>query len=277
VLQNALLDLKTNNPGHSQLIADLGCGAGNLSLPLAWWLRSSGCRVRGVDLHSNSLKRLAQWARDATVDVEHLEMDLLLLMDTNDANTTSMLTDCSAVVSLHACGAASDMSIAAAIVNSLPFAVSPCCIGKVKNLRPHPGNMPSFYHSVTTGGSSPRVEISFPRSIWLREAVTPNEYQLLAAAADYGGSESVFDTNEFNCRQRCREAKRIVEIDRLRWAQPRTWLLCANGRTPADRASLFETRTFVRYKGRERSCIENNMSSSVRYIGMSRQGGKNAK
>jgi hypothetical protein len=112
------------------------------------------------------------------------------------------------------------MFIAAAFVDSLPFAVSPCCIGKVKNGRRHPGNMPSFYHSATTGGS-PRAEISFPRSVWLQEAVTPNEYQLLAAAADYGGSESVFDTNEFNRHQRCRETKRIVKLDQLRWAQER--------------------------------------------------------
>jgi hypothetical protein len=46
-----------------------------------------------------------------------------------------------------------------------------------------------------------------------------NEYQLLVAAADYGGSESVFDTNQFSRHQRCRERKQIVKLDQLRWAQ----------------------------------------------------------
>jgi SAM-dependent methyltransferase len=213
VLVDALLDQKP--PTHIQVVADLGCGAGNLSLPLAWWLQSAGVLVRGVDINAISLNRLAQRASDASVDLEQLEMDLVMLIDTSDA-TASVLSDCSAVVSLHACGAASDMSIAAAVANSLPFAVSPCCIGKVKRSI-IPGGMPSLESGTRSG--SRRTEISFPRSVWLCQTVTPNEYELLAAAADYGGSNSVLDSNEFDRRQRCREAKQIVELDRLQWAQ----------------------------------------------------------
>jgi len=46
-----------------KLVADLGCGAGNLSLPLAWWFRDKGYGVLGVDMNGVSLDRLVQRAR----------------------------------------------------------------------------------------------------------------------------------------------------------------------------------------------------------------------
>jgi hypothetical protein len=75
---------------------------------------------------------------------------------------------------------------------------------------------------------------TYPRSQWLQQAVTAEEYQLLAKAADYGvvynhddetddrttttPTKTQTTEQEVQRRQRCRRAKRVVERDRLAWA-----------------------------------------------------------
>lgn len=241
---------------HRIVVADLGCGAGNLALPLTWWLQQQQhdqqkgnalFSVLGVDLNGFALQRLRDRAsRVMTANtnggkmIETLQQDLLDLVEgtttrddddaTKDIGSCSLqLSDCAAVVSLHACGAASDLSIAAAVKHGLPFAISPCCIGKVMTSRSGVGiggGGGATHHSMpqassTNRSAAPKGTISYPRSDWLREKITEEDYQLLAAAADYGGTSSLAgdDPNESVRWQRSRKAKLIVETDRLQWAQ----------------------------------------------------------
>ncbi|CAB9516436.1 S-transferase C-terminal domain-containing protein [Seminavis robusta] len=208
------------------LVADMGCGTGNLALPLQWWLERQQQQRHGknsynynmvcVDRNPKSLERLEHRAARANLSVHALEEDLMHLINTADDDANNqLLSGCNLVVSLHACGAASDMAMAAAIARSIPFAISPCCIGKVN----------SWYSSSSsammgTGMPSPLHDLSYPRSKWLQGAIQLEEYELLAKAADYGVVYGDKATDaELQRRDRCRLAKRIVEMDRLRWAE----------------------------------------------------------
>ena len=221
VVRDALVD-GSGDKERQRFVADLGCGAGNLSLPLSWWLQREKYGVVGVDINGVALDRLTKRASSAGIAIETLQQDLLCLISkptegAEDFQGNVKLSDCSAVVSLHACGAASDLSMAAAIAHSLPFAISPCCIGKVNTSR-LPGRMPSL----TSGErSAAPLEITYPRSKWLKGVVGVDDYQMLAAAADYGVGSSLQeeDAQELARRKRCRIAKHIVEMDRLKWAK----------------------------------------------------------
>ena len=242
IVQNGLIGSEPERSSMAHhIVADLGCGAGNLALPLSWWLNhcsenysNASYRVLGVDLNKISLRRLYDRARllaknNSDALVETLEMDLLGLATVVD-RSDSPLKNCSAVVSLHACGAASDLAIDAAVRHGLPFAVSPCCIGKVLNLRlgidensihvmPKVATLP--HTSPTQRGSAPNGTICYPRSEWLRNVVSPESYRLLASAADYGvrtRCTTGVDVQEWERWRRSRQAKKIIEIDRLQWA-----------------------------------------------------------
>ena len=231
VVKEALVDRTVSaTAGTQQWVADLGCGAGNLALPLAWQLCSIGYRVAGVDFNQQSLDRLARRAKEAGVIVEALNLDLLRLIveeDSSDNEDNNYLEDCAAVVSLHACGAASDLAMASAVRHSLPFAISPCCIGKVNTSRTVKENKGKTPHLETAPSETFKrrgapKEIEYPRSNWLRSAVPlMDDFRLLASAADYGVNGSSDEAQELVRRQRCQSAKRIVEADRLEWARER--------------------------------------------------------
>jgi hypothetical protein len=253
-------DDNNNKPTNNKnVIADLGCGAGNLSIPLAWWLNKLNFKILGVDINGQALTMLQKRAHNLGIDVETLQADLLTLIsdddsynntaggdgsdtkDVVDVDSNSLIDDkkknqlhnCAAVVSLHACGAASDLSMSAAVRNNLPFVISPCCIGKISTQRTssatgHKAGMmpPIQVLSSSERSGAPSAMISYPRSTWLNEAVSFEEYQLLAAAADYGvGGESnkemedVINEQEVARRRRCKISKKIIEIDRLQWAK----------------------------------------------------------
>ncbi len=247
-------------------IADLCCGAGNLALPLAWWLNAPQChnamrhsfdyRVLGIDLNTISLRRLLDRARqymnsamtEPQLLVETLEMDLLELIDNNNNSNKyhtnnehlSKFQKCRAVVSLHACGAASDLAIMAAIQHQLPFVISPCCIGKILTVRSAYGwdaqnNSAFLSHRrqnvpltmPTQRASTPMGIITYPRSKWFQQhEVSYDQFRLIAAAADYGVRQKkplrsptdTNDTEEMRRYQRQRRAKRLIEIDRLQYA-----------------------------------------------------------
>jgi SAM-dependent methyltransferase len=226
-------DDNNNKPvnNNKNVIADLGCGAGNLSIPLAWWLNKMNHKILGVDINGQALTMLQKRAHNLGIDIETLQVDLLTLTSDDDSN--NQLYNCAAVVSLHACGAASDLSMSAAVRNNIPFVISPCCIGKISTQRissatvHKTGMMPPIQVlSSAERSGAPSAMISYPRSSWLNEAVSLEEYQMLAAAADYGvGGESskekeeVVDEQEVARRRRCKISKKIIEIDRLQWAK----------------------------------------------------------
>lgn len=233
-------DKNTSADRSRRTIADLGCGAGNLTVPLAWWLKQFGFDVLGVDINDQALSLLSKRAEKLGVGIRTLHTDLLKLSSFNDQDSGAFcvdmkedeypstssafdgLSDCAAVVSLHACGAASDLSMAAAVRYKLPFAISPCCIGKISTERGFAGKMlPKSLTSAERSGA-PTV-VSYPRSTWLSEALpNPGDYRLLAAAADYGvgnSSNEQVDEHELARRKRCKLSKKIIEIDRLQWAK----------------------------------------------------------
>jgi len=196
-------------------------------------------------------------------------------MDSTEGyNSQDPLRNCSAIVSLHACGAASDLAIAAAVQRSIPFAVSPCCIGKVKatrsrtilDLDTHTGSdrrktgMPSLSLSASERSAAPDF-ITYPRSKVLRDFEMAHSkssdksihakiydsaevyYNLIVNAADYNPppskhakrnmtqskelrTDNASNRNEEEVdkmlllqRKRGRMAKRIIETDRLKWAE----------------------------------------------------------
>ena len=223
--------LEDNNEAttlQQQFVADLGCGAGNLSIPLAWWLQKQGFGVLGIDINGQALDMLEKRASRAQIPIETLEKDLLALLSLNGEESSKgekhPLLDCAAVVSLHACGAASDLSMEAAVLHNLPFAISPCCIGSVNKSRSLPGSMPAL----SPGERSARPpELSYPRSTWLNDSVSLDEYKLLASAADYGvgTSNKELDKQEISRQWRCRMAKQIIETDRLQWAEEKGYCI----------------------------------------------------
>lgn len=215
VLQAVLKPHDNDNGAETLQIADLGSGSGNLALPLQWWLlnndeTSSGrFDIVAVDYNAKSLERLTDRSKSTNIPVKTIKQDLRHLI-------SSSHKDCkyAAVVSLHACGAASDMAMAVGVSQNIPFGISPCCIGKVNKWY-------SPSHQQTSRGMlSPLDEFSYPRSQWLRQVITNDEYQLLANSADYGVIyDNEADEHEMNRRKRCRMAKQVVEADRLEWAQ----------------------------------------------------------
>ena len=250
VLQNALLSIHDGVESNMK-VADLGSGAGNLSVPLAWFLKHhANIRIVAVDLNARALDQLDRRAKSIGLNIETVEEDLLNLISSPsqspNSSPSSALTSCAAVVSLHACGAASDLAINAAVSHSLPFAVSPCCIGKVKSIR-SPNLLPSL---ATERGGTPDGIISYPRSKKLTSILEEgaksdgnnfdlDDYSLILSAADYsmsGIDESLSDISihsqqskenilsqlsekEKIFHKRGRMAKMIVERDRLKWAE----------------------------------------------------------
>ena len=205
-----LADEANNSSAELRLVADLGCGAGNLTVPLAWWLKQLGVSVLGVDINKQALSLLSKRSESLGIHIHTLHADLLTL-----SNEQGVWMDCTAVVSLHACGAASDLSMAAAVEKNLPFAISPCCIGKLSTERTFWGRMPS-----SAQRSAAPLAVTYPRSTWLQKMVSQDDYKLLASAADYGvGSTVENNPQEVARRERCKLSKKIIELDRLQWAK----------------------------------------------------------
>ena len=126
------------------------------------------------------------------------------------------------MVSLHACGAASDMAMNLAYrCDNAPFVICPCCTAKSLVKRSYlqvesknsSDQAASFYRS----GAS--TDIVYPRSSWLNLKLlkspfltTPEkQYTILAKTADVGLGPQTPSQQ----RQAQNRAKKVVELDRL--------------------------------------------------------------
>jgi len=85
--------------------------------------------------------------------------------------------------------------------------------------------LPSEPESSINRSAAPKETITYPRSKWLKDLITNEEYQLLAKSADFGSTESMGKDEELLRHQRSRKAKIIVEEDRLRWASERGYFV----------------------------------------------------
>lgn len=123
------------------------------------------------------------------------------------------------VVSLHACGAASDMAMELAYAcNDAPFVLCPCCTAKSLTARVQDGKTDQNASFQRSGATS---DITYPRSSWLRSKLSERrlekKYEVLARVADVGlGPQTPSEQ-----RAHQRRAKRVVELDRLMSAAER--------------------------------------------------------
>lgn len=251
-------------------IIDAGCGAGNLAIALAGLLHlptnnanksDINLNILAVDVNNEALDRLSQRVAQSQSMAENTQQLL-------PSQTT--LTTCCAdlanheyiksqipphhdviVVSLHACGAASDMAMNLAYqCNNAPFVVCPCCTAKSLTKRDVDliSNEDVGIESTGTQGkqqhrqfvvnpqashhrSGATSDIQYPRSNWLTTKLSlttdqedppvplESKYTTLAKVADVGlGSQT--PTQQ---REQQRRAKRIIEYDRLMSASERQY------------------------------------------------------
>ena len=113
------LSLSTPNP----TIVDAGCGTGSLLLPLTALFPNA--TFVGVDCKEGSLQRLRRRAEEAGEAVSSRVVAWHGRIEDYDGPLDALL-------SLHACGGASDAALALASERNVPFGVSPCCIGKLR-------------------------------------------------------------------------------------------------------------------------------------------------
>lgn len=216
-LQNA------KNPQSGVTIIDAGCGAGNLGVSLAGLSYSSSIntKVLAVDVNEHALTRLSNRAK-AILSPEKLETVCADLANYDLILSKVPPNHSVIVVSLHACGAASDMAMELAIRCNAPFILCPCCTAKslTKRLPSNTEERTTFDLSASFQRSGATADIEYPRSKWLMGKLYDNDvvdmalgekYTLLAKVADIGlGPQTLSQQREQQAR-----AKKIVELDRL--------------------------------------------------------------
>ena len=202
-------------------IVDAGCGAGNLAIPLAG-LFASKCKnvsVLAVDVNKHALQRLDERARQ----MNNIKTCCADLADYEYISSQIPQGQNVIVVSLHACGAASDMAMNLAFrCNSAPFVICPCCTAKSLMKRSSTNNKPdskSFSPAASFQRSGASTDITYPRSGWLKSRLLESgmstaieeQYTLLAKVADVGlGPQTPSQQRQTQYR-----AKKVVELDRL--------------------------------------------------------------
>ena len=259
--------IKTNTVERVTIV-DAGCGAGNLAIGLAGLLYSnpfgpsvqSACMgnthnvdVLAVDVNDQALQRLQNRA-NAFLPPTSIQTHCADLANVN--KIASFIFKCNnnninrhkiVIVSLHACGAASDMAMNLAFACNAPFVVCPCCTAKALTRRKSEKQeenqgqevqaVSMYDESASFWRSGATSDIEYPRSAWLRKMLMQKEsqikgalddeyckhldaismegkYSILAKIADVGLGPQT-PTEQQNHQ---RHAKRIVELDRLRYA-----------------------------------------------------------
>ncbi|KAL3781088.1 hypothetical protein HJC23_003109 [Cyclotella cryptica] len=226
VLIGAQQDSKASSKDSRITIIDAGCGAGNLVIALAGLLSSQSDNLRflAVDVNQHALNRLEERANSVEECSKMLETCCADLGDYEYISSKIPLNHTAIVVSLHACGAASDMAMNLAFrCNKAPFIICPCCTAKSLTKRtvlPNTDETEKEYiepfASFRRSGAS--FDIVYPRSKWLNSKLVQSnrigieeEYSILAKVADLGlGPQTSAEQ-----RLTQRRAKKIVEFDRL--------------------------------------------------------------
>ena len=183
-------------------IVDPCAGRGDVALPLAYFLEKD---VLLCDVSSRALKVASERADEASLQIKTKTVDCAELGPHLNAN------DC--VVALRACGAVADMAIEAAVDRGAAFVVSPCCLWKaVAKTSSKGGRMP------TTAPPS----LAYPRSAWLSSFdVTSEDYVTLVDADEPPAARASAMLGDGARTRLFRQARRILEEDRLRYASER--------------------------------------------------------
>ena len=122
LLETELLPQVTGT-STSPTIVDCGCGTGSLLLPLAAIFPHA--TFVGVDYKRGSIERLSRRAEEAGEEIQRRVVPWQGRIEAYDG-------PCDVVLALHACGEASDAALQLASLRDVPFAVSPCCVGKIR-------------------------------------------------------------------------------------------------------------------------------------------------
>ena len=211
-------------------IIDAGCGAGNLAIGLAGLLLENNISINqhvnvlAVDVNKYALKRLKERA-ETVLPSGYLNTCCEDLANVHEILAQVPSDNCVIIVSLHACGSASDMAMELAFACDAPFAICPCCTAKSLTKRSDiPTQQSSYDSSASFMRSGATADINYPRSTWLRSRMVgqdgkefltiEEQYTTLAKVADVGlGPQTPSQQREHQ-----RRAKHIVEMDRLRYA-----------------------------------------------------------
>lgn len=226
ILNAQLQCTKKNSPSDEMngvTIVDCGCGAGNLAISLAGLSYSSSIdiNVLAVDVNEHALARLSNRA-DAILPPEKLDTCCADLANYDFIESKIPSNHSVIVVSLHACGAASDMAMNLAFRCNAPFIICPCCTAKslIKRVPTDADKRTTFDMSASIQRSGASADIEYPRSKWLLDKLHDSvavymtleeKYTLLAKVADAGiGPQTLSQIRLQQAR-----AKKIVELDRL--------------------------------------------------------------
>jgi hypothetical protein len=200
------LDSRPGTETSSLTVVDFGSGSGNLILPLASLFPQ--CVFVAVDYKDKALALLKTRAEKAGLINVRVASPCLI---------QSYSGPCDVALSLHGCGSATDFVIEFALERGVPYLASPCCVGKVNgkgraqkvgtNALLTVGGASSESKAVNKGGLvqaqrmvEPSDDESFvatrknsvhkfghlvrPRSTWLLEQLSLDQYSAVAIAAD---------------------------------------------------------------------------------------------
>ena len=229
-------------------IIDCGSGAGNLAISLAGMLsrhrndsNNQHVNVLAVDVNKQALQRLEHRAGVSEIPTGCLSTLCADLADTQEIISHIPQNHDIVVVSLHACGSASDMAMELALECKCPFVICPCCTAKSLTKRSDAlQTSKTFKSNASFLRSGSTADITYPRSNWLSNrlakptleskhdkennngyegnkmntSMEEEQYTILAKVADVGLGPQTPESQ----REHQRRAKKIVEIDRLQCA-----------------------------------------------------------
>lgn len=168
-------------------VVDFGCGSGNLLLALA----ATHPTIRWVGVDGNAHAAALLERRAAAAGLQNVTAVAGRIEGWAEGQGREVVEaaggDVAAVVALHVCGAATDHALLQALALEAAFIALPCCIGKVGATPPD--KLVDIGGAEGAGGTVREVPLDFPRSTWLREAVSEDEFASLCAAADFAGHQ----------------------------------------------------------------------------------------
>ena len=209
-------------------VVDFGAGSGALALPLA--ARFPDARFVAVEMKRRSADLLLLRAKSA--GLENVRTRVCMIETFDEPFDVG--------IALHACGNATDHALLRCVERGAAFAVSPCCVGKLKFSLAGGNSFCEKNSDWTTKGKgteSPSsedtkllcVSITHPRSRWLFDQLSrgggagsssgggaAEPFAALAAAADTGHGDGA---GADRVTALGREAKKHVELDRAQAAR----------------------------------------------------------
>eukprot|EP00928_Gymnodinium_smaydae_P096749 TRINITY_DN8608_c0_g1_i5.p1 TRINITY_DN8608_c0_g1~~TRINITY_DN8608_c0_g1_i5.p1 ORF type:complete len:500 (-),score=89.38 TRINITY_DN8608_c0_g1_i5:378-1853(-) len=176
----------SSGTGHERQrrVVDFGSGSGNMTLPLAFLFPH--VEFVAVDMKKQSIDIMLTKAQDAGLQNVRGHVGMI--------ETYQEPFD--VAIALHACGNATDFAMLKAAEHKAAFVVSPCCVGKLKfSLKGGNSFSPTWkdwtaYSSNHEASQSESVAehsmlLQHPRSLWLRNQISEDEFSKIATAADH--------------------------------------------------------------------------------------------